>query len=138
MLRMVFEGRMSRWSYLKSYFLVVGVAILVLVIVNAAFLAMFGNGALEQETMETVLIAFVAIIARLITLSFDVRRLHDLGKGGIWLLLPVVHVAGSIAALKMGEAWLSNLMCAYGIVLFAALAIIKGQQGVNEYGPACE
>ena len=138
MLRMVFEGRMSRWSYLKSYFLVVGVAILVLVIVNAAFLAIFGNGALEQETMETVLIAFVAIIARLITLSFDVRRLHDLGKGGVWLLLPIVQVAGCIATLKLQEAWLINLIYAYGIVLFAALAIIKGQQGVNEYGPACE
>ena len=138
MLRMVFEGRMSRWSYLKSYFLVVGVAILVLVIVNAAFLAIFGNGALEQETMETVLIAFVAIIARLITLSFDVRRLHDLGKGGVWLLLPIVQVAGCIATLKLQEAWLINLIYAYGIVLFAALAAIKGQQGVNEYGPACE
>ncbi|MGM9539945.1 DUF805 domain-containing protein [Anaerovibrio sp.] len=138
MLRMMFEGRMSRGRYLKKYFLVVGAAILVLVIVNAAFLAIFGNGALEQETMEAVLIAFVAIITRLITLSFDVRRLHDLGKGGVWLLLPVVQVAGCIATLKIQDAWITNLIYAYGIVLFAALAIIKGQQGVNEYGPACE
>lgn len=47
-------------------------------------------------------------------LAVSVRRLHDVGKSGWWILICLVPVIG---------------------VYFLYLTILEGQQGTNEYGP---
>lgn len=47
-------------------------------------------------------------------ISVTVRRLHDIGKSGFWILLRLIPVIGSI--------WLLILLCT------------KGETGLNEYG----
>lgn len=49
-------------------------------------------------------------------LAVSVRRLHDIGKSGWWLLIALVPIIG-------------------GIVLLI-FALLDSQQGTNEYGPS--
>ncbi len=48
-------------------------------------------------------------------LAVSVRRLHDVGKSGWWILICLVPVIGAL--------------------YFLYLTILEGQQGTNEYGP---
>ena len=49
------------------------------------------------------------------SLAVSVRRLHDTGRSGWWILICLVPVIGAL--------------------YFLYLTILEGQQGTNEYGP---
>jgi uncharacterized membrane protein YhaH (DUF805 family) len=96
----VFEGRSSRrefWMF-ALFNLLIGFAV--------GFVA-----GLIQVPALAMLYSLVVVIPGL---AVAVRRLHDLGKGGLWLLIALIPLVGPI--------WL--------LVLYAT----AGQPGANQYG----
>lgn len=104
-----FKGRASRIEYWMGqlffgiYYIV---AIVLDMILESSFII------LESSFIITV-IYFLALIVPMIAVL--VRRLHDIGKKGTWLLIYLIPLIGGI--------WL------------LALTLTKGQVGENIYGP---
>lgn len=65
--------------------------------------------------MPTLLSGLYALAILLPSIGVSVRRLHDIGKSGWWLLIAFVPFVGAIV-----------------LLIFAC---IEGQPGTNEYGP---
>lgn len=103
-----YEGRLNRKRYLLRGLALGLVGFLVFYLMTAA-----------AFMTENVLVAFadVVVYAIIFVSSFmlSIRRLHDMGKPGWWVLILFVPVVGIILSLVM---------------LFK-----KGTEGDNEYGP---
>lgn len=108
-----FKGRASRKEFWTFY------------LVNTAIVLFFGSihshglirlmsGSFELSGLSTVLFLFVWA-ALMPTLAVIVRRLHDLGRTGWWVLLGFLPVIG-------------------GLVLLIML-LFDGQSSTNQYGP---
>jgi len=71
-------------------------------------------------------------------LAVSVRRLHDTGRVGWWVLLPIVPEIAAVALLYSGNLPMAGIL---GIVtLVAAIAllifmVLPGTKGPNQYGP---
>ncbi|MFA6572156.1 MAG: DUF805 domain-containing protein [Bacteroidota bacterium] len=102
----LFTGRIGRKEWcLYTLFS----AIIFVIVVYLAF-ALFGGKSFF--TGPLVLILFILFF--ILTLSFHIRRLHDLGWNGSRVLLLLVPP--------------------FNLFLFLAFIFMKGQDGVNEYG----
>ncbi len=100
----VFEGRVRRRDYL-----------LVNLINWGVMLAAMCIGVLANEPSFTLFTSFYMIIIIIPTLSMSVRRLHDIGRSGLWYLAMLIPVLGIIPCI--------------------ALLCFAGQSGWNRYGP---
>ena len=105
------KGRLNRLRYLKYMLLLALVAGLSTFVMSsmATFLTGDPNGSLVM--LVTV---FWAMVAGAGNIALMVRRIHDLGKSGLFVLVAFVPVIGVI----------------FSIALFC----IPGQVGWNEYG----
>jgi len=129
-----FNGRMGRaqyWYYILVVFvLAIGVAIIASVTTRA-------------------LSSLFSLALLLPNLGMTVRRLHDTGKPGIWVLLPLIPgvlmiVLGSLAVLG-GVFGFLIFIAAFATIIWllwlAAMAVLiyfcaqPGQAGDNLYGP---
>jgi uncharacterized membrane protein YhaH (DUF805 family) len=85
-----------------------------------------GMGMIELVISLVLLLPFVAV---------GVRRLHDTGRGGWWMLLLYLPYLSGVAA--MGNEQL-GLLCAGGLVVGAfalfALLLLPGEAGANRFG----
>jgi uncharacterized membrane protein YhaH (DUF805 family) len=100
----VFEGRSSRrefWMFVLFNFLI-------------SFAVGFVAGLIRVPLLASI----YPLVVMIPSLAVAVRRLHDLGKGGLWLLIGLIPLVGWI--------WL--------LVLYAS----KGQSGANQYGDPVE
>lgn len=96
-----FEGRMSRGTYVCRWLILLLSAVVIGLICGViSFLAPLG------------LVALIALAVSQISLA--VRRLHDRGHSGLWLLVCVVP--------------------ALNLLMFVYLLFAQGQPGQNEYG----
>ncbi len=107
----VFGGRARRKEY---WLFVLFNAIIVTVLFTLAFLPPSGPGEGLGLAISFLLILYVLAIA-VPSLAVAIRRLHDLGKSGWWMLISFIPIAGAI--------WL--------LILFAS----DSQPGDNAYGP---
>ncbi|MFJ3909142.1 uncharacterized membrane protein YhaH (DUF805 family) [Streptomyces sp. 2132.2] len=98
----VFSGRARRQEYWMFFLFNLGAAIILAIV----------DGALGTYPL---LYGIYALAVLLPSLAVAIRRLHDTGKSGWWLLIALVPLIGGI--------WL--------IVLMAT----EGQAQPNEYGP---
>lgn len=106
-----FDGRINRrdwWIATICNSTVAFVCYLALVLL----LDSFSSGFMSLVTL-LVLLA-VAIVASWISLSLGIRRWHDVGKSGWWVLISAVPFGGLYALYKLG--------------------IDSGEPGSNEYG----
>lgn len=99
-----FEGRLNRKAYIISNLKLFAFNVLIGII--SGFLG---------DTIGGVLLLLAFAISLAGGISLCLRRLHDLDKGGIWLLLCIVPLVNLAFALY--------LLCA------------KGTYGENQYGP---
>mgnify|MGYP000229162830 CR=1 FL=1 len=112
---MDFSGRAPRKEFWTFYLVNAAVVILV-----GAF---YGDGLMRHPmgisvyspSVDTFLFAFL-VVAFFPTLAVIVRRLHDTGRRGWWVLLGFVPVVG-------------------GLILLILL-LFESQAGANRYGPA--
>ena len=105
----VFSGRAKReefWMFVLFNFIFSLVASLIDLGIGILTFAVFGWGLLSLIYSLAVLVPGLAV---------GVRRLHDVGKSGWYLLIILIPIAGSI--------W------------FLVLACTDSQAGENKYGP---
>jgi len=103
-----FEGRARRkeyWYYVLFYFL----AIFVLAIVDQV------TGTLDEEAGIGLLSGLFVLATLIPTIAVTVRRLHDTGRRGWWVLLNLIPIVG-------------------GLVLIV-FTVLDSQPGANRFGP---
>lgn len=98
-----FNGRMNRAMYWKYAFL--GYVLLVGIFFVLDILGVKG----------TSISSLINTIYAILFLPFNVRRLHDLNKNGLWLLLTLVPIVN--------------------FFFFIFMCFFKGTDGPNKYGP---
>lgn len=101
----VFEGRAIRSEYWYWYLFWVIITAIASVLDSAIFP---GSTLSPLETVKSLALLLPSI-------SVAVRRLHDVGRSGWWVLLPFTII---------------------GLIPFFYWMIIKGNEGENEYGPS--
>jgi len=136
-----FSGRASR----SEYWFFILFCILVRFganVINGIVIGRTGMGGLN------IISAIAALALALPQLSAQVRRLHDTGRSGFWVLGFVLYVFGAIVAffslfgLRPNAGGTASLVlvaliligAGYAIAL-VALTALKGTQGENRYGP---
>lgn len=100
----VFSGRARRKEY-WMYALFVGIIYIVLAVIAGA----------SKSTAGIALLGVFYLAILLPSLAVGVRRLHDTGRSGWWLLFGLVPLAGPITML--------------------VFACLDSQPGPNKYGP---
>ncbi|MDT7834136.1 DUF805 domain-containing protein [Aquabacterium sp. OR-4] len=105
----VFHGRAARREY--------GFFLLFYLLISAFLTAIDGiTGQLDASTGMGLFSSLFSLAVLLPALGVAVRRLHDTGRSGWWLLLGLVPVLGTAV-----------------LLLFA---LQRGQAGPNAHGPA--
>lgn len=96
------KGRSEKAEFWRFVLLVMGISLL-FVVLNMAF----GNIKLIGIFFSILVILF-PLVMLVPTLAVSVRRMHDIGKGGGWILINLIPVIGTIwfflLALKDSEA----------------------------------
>jgi uncharacterized membrane protein YhaH (DUF805 family) len=103
----VFAGRARRQEYWMFVLISTLLPILAMILAGALGMQM-GNGA-------TVLLAVYYVVTLLPSIAVWVRRLHDTGRSGWWVLASFVPLIGTIALL--------------------VFSLQDGEPGTNQYGP---
>lgn len=106
-----FKDRTSRAGY---WYVVLVNAIIGIIIYALSFIAvmMESSGLAMVASVLSIVYALATIIP---TIALSVRRLHDIGKSGIWYLIIFVPCVGSI--------------------VFLVFMCMPSVQGENQYGP---
>ena len=103
----VFDGRARRQEYWMFVLISTLLPILAMILAGALGMPM-GNGA-------TVLFAVYYVTMLLPSIAVWVRRLHDTGRSGWWVLASFIPLIGTIALL--------------------VFSLQDGESGTNQYGP---
>ncbi|MGM9580961.1 MAG: DUF805 domain-containing protein [Anaerovibrio sp.] len=136
MLEKMIGGRLNRKKYIMYYLATIVAAVVVMMLFSAAMMV---TGQLEtMETGGTMYIGglLIGLFSNLVTVCLGIRRLHDLGKGGKWLLAVIVPAVLSFGVYFFDNSLVTNLVSALDIAVVIALAVMKGNEGANEFGPA--
>jgi uncharacterized membrane protein YhaH (DUF805 family) len=117
-----FSGRLNR-----ARFWLIGIASEIVLIVVVGILTVVGGGSMDMAvdgSMPTIgggivggIVAFVTVVAVFwINLAVGVKRFHDRGKTGWWVLISLVPVIG-------------------GLWFLIECGFLRGTIGPNAYGP---
>ena len=82
---------------------------------ESQFLDFFANLFSVSVWLPLLLILLYSLIILLPTIAVSVRRMHDIGRSGAYILLSFIPYVGSI--------------------IWIVLTVLDGQPGDNEYGP---
>jgi uncharacterized membrane protein YhaH (DUF805 family) len=111
-----FDGRLGRTEFalfVVAWHVVLGIGAGVAISVPLALVAAIASGGTVTRVVGvTVAAAFLIYLAGLA--SFGVRRLHDMGRSGRWLLLGLVPVVG--------------------LAIAVPLLLVPGSEGPNAFG----
>jgi len=137
-----FKGRINR----AKYWLAALLYIVVMVALIVFFIYALGDFSKDRigEIVGTSLL-FIAIggvfLIFLVWSSFatGIKRLHDRGKSGWWMLvffvLPAIIGIGADSIEGTSSFALNAISIALNIWGFVELGCLRGTQGPNEYGP---
>ena len=136
-----FRGRTRRSGYWWVALAVVIVSIPLAVVDMALFRGLWPQNLLDAG-FGPVSALFFAVVA-IPSVSLGVRRLHDTGRSGWWILLPAALGIAQSAVITTGgvAAMTSVLSIALGLLTLAAsIALLvfyvqDSQPGENAYGP---
>ena len=108
-----FDGRATRseyWYFILFYFIVSFIVILLDIFVVNPML-----GATPEQAQQGGLLQIILALALLIpSIAVGVRRLHDIGKSGWWILVGLVPIIGAL------------------ILIY--FYVLDSQAGENQYG----
>lgn len=132
----VFSGRASRKEYWMFILFNIIFGIIASIIDSIIGIKIYGSGLIINLYTLAILIPSLAV---------SVRRLHDTGRSGWWLLIESVPIIGIIWMLIptinlfwtlfpiMYLVWI--LISIIGSIWFFVLTLLKGNPGDNKYGP---
>lgn len=136
MLEKVIGGRLNRKKYIMYYLATVVTCVFLMFAVSAIMLATGQASEIEQGGNVYLSGLVIGLLANLVTICLGIRRLHDLGKGGKWVLVVIIPAVFSFAVYFVENQLLTNFASALDIAVIMALAVMKGNDGANEFGPA--
>ena len=136
MLEKVIGGRLNRKKYIMYYLATVVTCVFLRFAVSAIMLATGQASEIEQGGNVYLSGLVIGLLANLVTICLGIRRLHDLGKGGKWVLVVIIPAVFSFAVYFVENQLLTNFASALDIAVIMALAVMKGNDGANEFGPA--
>ena len=136
MLEKVIGGRLNRKTYIMYYLATVVTCVFLMFAVSAIMLATGQASEIEQGGNVYLSGLVIGLLANLVTICLGIRRLHDLGKGGKWVLVVIIPAVFSFAVYFVENQLLTNFASALDIAVIMALAVMKGNDGANEFGPA--
>ena len=108
MLEKMIGGRLNRKKYIMYYLATIVAAVVVMMLFSAAMMA---TGQLEtMETGGTMYIGgvLIGLFSNLVAVCLGIRRLHDLGKGGKWVLVVIIPAVFSFAVYFVENQLLTN------------------------------
>jgi uncharacterized membrane protein YhaH (DUF805 family) len=88
--RRLFQGRINRRNYILGKMLLMSIAVVVTALYNALYASFY---LLELSVFFIGIIIIMIGAGLLLSISLDIRRLHDLGNSGWWFLLMYVPLA---------------------------------------------
>lgn len=136
MLEKMIGGRLNRKKYIMYYLATVVTCVFLMFAVSAIMLATGQASEIEQGGNVYLSGLVIGLLANLVTICLGIRRLHDLGKGGKWVLVVIIPAVFSFAVYFVENQLLTNFASALDIAVIMALAVMKGNDGANEFGPA--
>lgn len=136
MLEKMIGGRLNRKKYIMYYLATVVTCVFLMFAVSAIMLATGQASEIEQGGNVYLSGLVIGLLANLVTICLGIRRLHDLGKGGKWVLVVIIPAVFSFAVYFVENQLLTNFASALDIAVIMALAVMKGNNGANEFGPA--
>ena len=136
MLEKMIGGRLNRKKYIMYYLATVVTCVFLMFAVSAIMLATGQASEIEQGGNVYLSGLVIGLLANLVTICLGIRRLHDLGKGGRWVLVVIIPAVFSFAVYFVENQLLTNFASALDIAVIMALAVMKGNDGANEFGPA--
>jgi uncharacterized membrane protein YhaH (DUF805 family) len=132
-----FKGRIGR----RRYWSLTLLCLLAFVVGIASFIAlgiMLDAGPTDAITAVLAPIGFVFILSMSAALAgIGVRRLHDRGKTGYWLLLYYAMPSWMMKSAGLDAVGLVFLAATSGILIWAIvdLGVLRGDTGSNDFGP---
>jgi uncharacterized membrane protein YhaH (DUF805 family) len=132
-----FRGRIGR----SQYWSLTGLYLLVLIVGLIAFVAIgivVHAGAGDAITLAMVPIAIAFILAMSVAIAgVGIRRLHDRGKSGYWLLLYYCAPLWASRHAGLDAAGLAYLVVTTGVAIWALvdLGVLRGDAASNSFGP---
>ena len=136
MLEKMIGGRLNRKKYIMYYLATVVTCVFLMFAVSAIMLATGQASEIEQGGNVYLSGLVIGLLANLVTICLGIRRLHDLGKGDKWVLVVIIPAVFSFAVYFVENQLLTNFASALDIAVIMALAVMKGNDGANEFGPA--
>ena len=136
MLEKMIGGRLNRKKYIMYYLATVVTCVFLMFAVSAIMLATGQASEIEQGGNVYLSGLVIGLLANLVTICLGIRRLHDLGKGGKWVLVVIIPAVFSFAVYFVENQLLTNFASALDIAVIMALAVMKGNDGSNKFGPA--
>jgi uncharacterized membrane protein YhaH (DUF805 family) len=133
-----FHGRIDRghyWSLTGLYVLVLIAGLIGFVAIGIAVHA----GAGDAVTLVMVPIGIAFILAMSVAIGgAGIRRLHDRGKTGYWLVLYYCVPLWALRHADFDAGGLVYLLVAFGIAIWAVidLGVLRGDAESNSFGPS--
>jgi uncharacterized membrane protein YhaH (DUF805 family) len=126
-----FTGRSRRKEYWMYVLLLIGIAVVISIIESVLGLSgMVGPyGPLSALFLLGTLVPSLAV---------GVRRLHDTGRSGWWLLVGYGPFLLSLVLMLAGIvqfAMILSLLALVGFVVLLVFMVMEGARGPNQYGP---
>lgn len=122
------SGRMTRAEYFRF----------ILVIMTLSILVEVGAILTESDSIVDIVYYAMLFIFTVPVLSAGIRRLHDSGMSGLWILL---EIPSRLINFLIGPNDVGNFLLPYVIVaevlsfIFLFLCLRKSQRFTNQYGP---
>jgi uncharacterized membrane protein YhaH (DUF805 family) len=139
-----FHGRARRkefWTFNLINFFISFISFIILFVIPAFLETDTHNDAegMIVGFLRLVWLIFVieaiifAIVAILISIGVVVRRLHDIGRSGWWLLLILILLLVGIVI--MSESPIGVLLVIIGLLALLEIPLKNSQPGINKWGP---
>lgn len=134
MFNVLFTGRLNRKQYICRCF----AAIIIAIIASTA--VMYASGMTLDQSAENIAKAkslpmyLISAIVTVASLSFDLRRIYDIGLSAKFMLIPVVcTIITYIPALE--DSVVFYVSSALSFLFFIYLCAAKGMPKANQYEP---
>ncbi|MCL2672832.1 MAG: DUF805 domain-containing protein [Alphaproteobacteria bacterium] len=133
---------MNRLAYLIWWLILLGAGTLIalLTVIGAAVVLAVSGGSFVAAGVFLVPMGVIILVYVWISIMFVIKRVHDMGYSGGWVLLFyilafVLGITGFVIELLLDSSVMAVLANLLGLAFMLLLFFKKGTAGDNRYGP---